>query len=157
MFPLPQPLRLELALGALLLAGAAVTAGYTAWDHKVRKEERALCEAAHLKADQAEAERRAQAKQENDLETQRIANRDRANAVSLAVASVGLRNAGAQAIGRLQHPAPVAGSASAPDSSGVPALVSGEVEATLREMAAVADDSRRAGLACEAAYQSLTR
>jgi hypothetical protein len=138
-----------------LLALVAGVAGYAAWTHKLRAEGAAECQAAQTKADLAERGRRDTAQQEVNRETQHLAALDRAHAVDLAVASVGLRNAGAAAILRLQHPAPAASSAPAPADSGVPALVSAEVEERLRALAGAADDARTAGLACERAYSSL--
>jgi hypothetical protein len=152
-----SPLPLELKAAALLLAVAAGVAGYAAWAHKLRAEGMAQCEAAHAKSDAAELTRREQAKQENERETQRLSAQDRARSIDLAVASVGLRNAGAAAIGRLQHPDPAASGAPASATAGVPAVVSGEVEERLRALARLADERGTAGDACVRAYESLTR
>jgi hypothetical protein len=136
------------ALVALLVMGLAY------WTDSLKQEGRAECQAAHDKADRIEEQRRTAALAGVANEAQRMANRVRADAAGVDRAAPGLRGA---VSARLHVPA-AASSASAPAGTAgdVLADVLGAAETRLRDMAALADQSRVAGSACERAYQALT-
>jgi hypothetical protein len=144
MFGIPLGLLRYLALAAVLWWGYQHVKGIGA----------AECQAAHDKADRAEEQRRTAALAGVANEAQRMAKRARDDARGVDAAAPGLRGA---VSARLHVPA-AASSASAPagTTGDVLADVLGAAETRLRDLAAIADQSRVAGSACERAYGALT-
>ncbi len=149
--------------GGLYLVDARAEKRGRAAVHAMWNAEKVAQQQAALKAQaaaRAEEQRRVAAVQEIAHETQRIAARNRADALSADHAAPGLRDAFAAAIAAGRCPAgdPVAagGSEAAEAARVVFTELFGGAEAVLRQLAAAADGAHAAGDACERAFDALT-
>ena len=146
---IPLPIASKLLAGALVAAVAWGAAG----EWRVRglqlQIERAKSEVA------AEEARRQEAAQEVTRNANQSRARDQAHAVALDAVAGRLR----QQIGAIltARTGSASGGAPTPDPGLVCADLLGRAEERLRALAEEADRRRTAGLACEAAYRSLTR
>jgi hypothetical protein len=141
----------RLILGAVLLA--AVAAG-SYWQGRQGVLADWNAERAAVAQEQvSDAHWRAQRMQEVQdaalIERQRLA----ADALAAAGAAAGLRQQLATL--RARHPGPAGGGTPAGDAIGVLADVLERADTRARILAAFADESRAAGLACESAYESM--
>lgn len=156
---------LELKLIGGLVVAVGLFAGYEYVIHEAKAEGIAQCQATYAAAaikaeteNRAEEQRRATAAQENALETQRLANRARADAAGAAAAAAGLRIAVATRIGQAaSDPPAAAGSAPAPGAIDLLTQLLREADERLRGLAQEADARGIAGSSCVSAYESLTK
>lgn len=149
------------ALAAALAWGAIQhhRAGAAARQVLAQQQAAAEAHAQQLQADAAETARRLAAQQEVTTRANEIATQARADAAAARAAAERLRQriAARQADARPADPA--AAGASSPAAAGpdlCPDLLGRAVDHA-RQLAAVADQSRIAGQACERAYDSLTK
>lgn len=150
------PLSLELKAAALLIALAALFAGYRHFVKAEQAKGAAVCEANHVESDRIEEQRRVAAQAEIANESQRMANRRMADAVGLASAGNGLRDRVAAAIGPGISASSPADCKAATEANRVLADLLSKADGRLRLLAATADESHDAGSACEASYDALT-
>lgn len=143
----------------LLLIAAAVAALLFGFNRFIAGQQQIgadRAQAAQLKADSAERDRRDAAMVEVNNDAQRWQNRRVDDTRSLDGAAARLRDRATAAIGQECRPAPVAASAPADAPPGVCAELLAKADERLRLLAATADASYDAGKACERAYDSLT-